>query len=92
MHPEPTSPSPAGRSSQRDGADEPDKRPSYVLVPKTTPLPSQADACHTPSRSCGQDSPGTSEFLRPAGEDDDGYDPYSDRQPSVALFEEDPWA
>lgn len=31
------------------------------------------------------------EFERPATEDDDGYDPYSDRQPKDPLFEEDPW-
>lgn len=33
-----------------------------------------------------------SEFIRPENEDDDGYDPYSDRRPSSEpLFEEDPW-
>ena len=33
------------------------------------------------------------EFIRPENEDDDGYDPYSDR-PAMRepLFEEDPWA
>lgn len=31
-------------------------------------------------------------FLRAENEDDDGYDPYSDRLPSrEPLFEEDPW-
>lgn len=31
-------------------------------------------------------------FLRPEGEDDDGYDPYSDRPPErEPLFERDPW-
>lgn len=34
-----------------------------------------------------------SKFLRAENEDDDGYDPYSDRPaPKQALFEEDPWA
>ena len=32
-------------------------------------------------------------FLRAANEDDDGYDPYSDRPaPPEPLFSEDPWA
>lgn len=32
-------------------------------------------------------------FLRAENEDDDGYDPYSDRRPSPEpLFERDPWA
>lgn len=31
-------------------------------------------------------------FLRAENEDDDGYDPYSDRRPaSEPLFERDPW-
>jgi hypothetical protein len=31
-------------------------------------------------------------FLRAENEDDDGYDPYSDRRPSPEpLFERDPW-
>lgn len=33
------------------------------------------------------------EFVRAENEDDDGYDPYSDRRPSPEpLFERDPWA
>ena len=32
------------------------------------------------------------EFVRAANEDDDGYDPYSDRRPEPEpLFERDPW-
>ncbi len=31
-------------------------------------------------------------YLRPENEDDDGYDPYSDRPaPPEPLFERDPW-
>ena len=34
-----------------------------------------------------------SEFFRAENEDDDGYDPYSDRPPArEQLFERDPWA
>ena len=32
-----------------------------------------------------------STFARPENEDDDGYDPWSDRVDEVPLFEEDPW-
>ena len=33
------------------------------------------------------------EFARTENEDDDGYDPYSDRRPvSEPLFERDPWS
>ena len=36
--------------------------------------------------------PKQSEFIRAENEDDDGYDPYSDRRPEVEpLFERDPW-
>lgn len=32
-------------------------------------------------------------YIRAENEDDDGYDPYSDRQPRPEpLFERDPWA
>lgn len=33
------------------------------------------------------------EFVRAENEDDDGYDPYSDRRPDPEpLFQPDPWA
>lgn len=33
------------------------------------------------------------EFIRVENEDDDGYDPYSDRRPvPEPLFERDPWS
>ncbi len=31
------------------------------------------------------------ECRRPEGEDDDGYDPYSDRPAADPQYEEDPW-
>ena len=31
------------------------------------------------------------EYLRAPNEDDDGYDPYSDRHDDEPLFERDPW-
>ena len=73
-------------------------KPLYSLKPTGTPLSSQA--------LCGgrQDPSGTSPsptyrgneahraFLRPASEDDDGYDPYSDRPADPESADvEDPW-
>lgn len=59
----------------------------------TRPLPSQV------RKAVGKDAlpkavPVTSDpFLRPENEDDDGYDPYSDRPaPQEPLFQEDPWS
>ena len=43
----------------------------------------------TPKKSQEVDN----EFVRAENEDDDGYDPYSDRRPvSEPLFERDPWS
>ncbi|MEE0845630.1 MAG: hypothetical protein U0L71_05490 [Eggerthellaceae bacterium] len=33
----------------------------------------------------------TNDCIRPENEDDDGYDPYSDRIEPTPLFEPDPW-
>ena len=44
------------------------------------------------ARRDDQDAP-NKEFVRAENEDDDGYDPYSDRRPDPEpLFERDPWA
>lgn len=38
-------------------------------------------------------APATDPFLRAENEDDDGYDPFSDRRPTPEpLFERDPWS
>ena len=48
--------------------------------PKLQPKPSKGAKARDP-------------FIRPANEDDDGYDPWSDRRPEPEpLWEEDPWA
>lgn len=40
-----------------------------------------------------EDAKRDDEFVRPENEDDDGYDPYSDRRPDPEpLFERDPWS
>ena len=50
--------------------------------------PSPASPRIAPPRVASDDP-----FLRAANEDDDGYDPYSDRPaPPEPLFQEDPWA
>lgn len=44
------------------------------------------------TRKQPDDSRDTREFVRAENEDDDGYDPYSDRRPDPEpLFERDPW-
>ena len=50
---------------------------SQVAAPATTVTPQVVDP----------------EFARAENEDDDGYDPYSDRRPvNEPLFERDPWS
>ncbi len=52
--------------------------------PQTSPSSSSAEA-----RAAEEEK---REFIRAENEDDDGYDPYSDRRPvSEPLFERDPW-
>ncbi len=59
----------------------------YALKPVIAPLKpvaaNDADAS-TPNK--------TSPYLRAENEDDDGYDPYSDRRSEPPLFEADPWS
>lgn len=44
---------------------------------------------HRPNHPSGEPDP----QIRAENEDDDGYDPYSDRQPQrEPLFQRDPWA
>lgn len=60
---------------------EPKRQPRYILRPVATPV------------AGGKKEPNaTDPFLRPAAEDDDGYDPFSDRPPAPEPeFQEDPW-
>ena len=58
----------------------------------TAKAATQKDAAHkdTDSKKAQVVDP---EFARAENEDDDGYDPYSDRRPvSEPLFERDPWS
>lgn len=64
-------------------------RKPYLLRPTVTPvssIPSDGHGARLGKRTC-QDDP----FVRPAHEDDDGYDPYSDRREEPPLFENNPW-
>ena len=57
--------------------------------PLEKPKPSQTS---TKKKLVKKSVPKQSEFIRAENEDDDGYDPYSDRRPEVEpLFERDPW-
>ena len=60
------------------------RKPHYTQRPVTTPVAGDTEKAD----GSGRDDP----FLRPAKEDDDGYDPFSDRPPAPeAPFQEDPW-
>ena len=52
-----------------------------------TPLPSQAQR----EGEDGAQPQSASPYLRAENEDDDGYDPYSDRREESPLFEANPW-
>ncbi|MDM8302620.1 hypothetical protein [Collinsella tanakaei] len=50
--------------------------------------PEEKDRATVQHRPTTSDDP----FIRAENEDDDGYDPYSDRRPEPEpLFERDPW-
>lgn len=61
---------------------------------KTSATPNPSGSGATPSIPARGKTPEyNSEFLRDEAEDDDGYDPYSDRRPEPeALFQRDPWS
>lgn len=64
----------------------------YVLKPVTTPLASTADGVGIDAPDAVNGKPANaSPYLRAENEDDDGYDPYSDRRSEAPLFEPDPW-
>lgn len=74
---------------------DPARDPHAHIV--TKPLPSQlrkaAGEGAAPASAPGNTGGARDPFLRAENEDDDGYDPYSDRPaPPEPLFQEDPWA
>lgn len=61
-----------------------------VTAPTTTATPQVTSHKDADSKKAQVVDP---EFARAENEDDDGYDPYSDRRPvSEPLFERDPWS
>ena len=57
-------------------------------TPTPSPQRSQQPEVRVPERRAAE-----SPYLRATNEDDDGYDPYSDRPAEPdPLFERDPWA
>lgn len=75
----------------QDGAGNPSPEPRYRLVPRTKPLASTHRDARGRVRVVHADDGLDPRFIRAENEDDDGYDPYSDRTPATSLFEEDPW-
>lgn len=75
----------------------------YTIKPQVTPLsgkagkgqsteagPRSADVGTAPGSASEQ--PANDPFIRAENEDDDGYDPYSDRPAAPEpLFQENPW-
>lgn len=71
--------------------DQHDKADPKDAAPQSGPAPQRGEKQNTltPKKSQEVDN----EFVRAENEDDDGYDPYSDRRPmSEPLFERDPWS
>ena len=75
----------AAKTHQHDKADPKDAAPQNGAAPQRE----EKQNTLTPKKSQEVDN----EFVRAENEDDDGYDPYSDRRPiSEPLFERDPWS
>ena len=47
--------------------------------------------CYEDDLQYEEDDAYDEDFIRAEREDDDGYDPYSDRTQAAPLFEPDPW-
>ena len=81
-------------------AEKPELRKDAACEDATTVTPQVAAAATaTPQVTARKDADSKKaqvvdpEFARAENEDDDGYDPYSDRRPvSEPLFERDPWS
>ena len=65
------------------------------LKPEDAPTPAapRPSGAQRPAAPRPVPAPSHDEFIRAENEDDDGYDPYSDRRPAPEpLFERDPWS
>ena len=66
----------------------------YTLKPQVTPLPKRSDARDSAAKPAegANEQPKNDPFIRAEAEDDDGYDPYSDRPPTPEpQFQANPW-
>lgn len=75
-------------------------RRNYILKPTFTSLPpmrkegrsfGRGDSPDSKGSSIGAVRPAPDPSVRAENEDDDGYDPYSDRREERPLFERSPW-
>lgn len=81
-------------------AEKPEAQAAVTVAAKAAPqVKLQGAATATPQVAVRKDADSKKaqvvdpEFARAENEDDDGYDPYSDRHPvSDPLFERDPWS
>lgn len=72
-------------AEQVDGADS-------RVAEKTDDKRAKTDAAKTPAAPTKPQQAQSDPYIRAENEDDDGYDPYSDRRPEPEpLFEPDPW-
>lgn len=62
---------------------------NYTLKPVSTPAKPRRDA--PSNQAVRKDERAADIQIRAENEDDDGYDPYSDRTEPHPLFEKDPW-
>ena len=76
MSPGPAAPAPSGTLRERIDAARA-KQAGSVPAPKSASGPASAGAPNP--------------FARAENEDDDGYDPWSDRREEPSFWEEDPW-
>lgn len=78
-------------STELTDASQPSKR-SYTLKPVTTPVEKPTSLGAPEAESAPKQPPSSNDpFVRAANEDDDGYDPFSDRPEERPLFEKNPW-
>lgn len=88
--PSPAAPAPSGTLRERIDAARA-KQAGSVPASKSTSGPATAGTPGAPgapdSASAGAPNP----FARAENEDDDGYDPWSDRREEPSFWEEDPW-
>lgn len=68
----------------------------YTLKPVVTPAPNaqrpDGNEKNPDQRTASDAATEHDTCVRAENEDDDGYDPYSDRREEHPLFERDPWA